>query len=306
MMLDTRALPGSPPFGREVHGVTSQRLDDPEFCKALRDLWALDGVLVFKDMDRCAALQVKLSSVFGELEQHPAKEMQVEDHPELIWITSDVDRDSIYRIDGVDTVGWLPWHSDLIWASNVSRGGLLRAVERGVGGDTGFMCRIDAYNRLTPDLKAQIEGLEVLYRAVNAAHLHAFTFDRNVERIRNSTWADKSVERILAHTPGVAHPLVTVQPETGRKTLNFSPAFAVAVLGMDESSSKALLTKIGKHITDTAYEYRHRWNDTDMLLWDNFRVNHKAYGVPVGVVRRMQRTTIAAPHALGRIIRDAA
>jgi taurine dioxygenase len=46
--------------------------------------------------------------------------------------------------------------------------------------------------------------------------------------------------------------------------------------------------------------YIHKWQEKDMVLWDNWRMLHSARGVPPGERRRMRRTTIAGDYALGR------
>jgi taurine dioxygenase len=46
--------------------------------------------------------------------------------------------------------------------------------------------------------------------------------------------------------------------------------------------------------------YFHRWQPTDMLIWDNWRLLHSVSGMPPQHVREMHRTTIAGDYGLGR------
>ena len=46
--------------------------------------------------------------------------------------------------------------------------------------------------------------------------------------------------------------------------------------------------------------YLHRWEEGDMVLWDNWRMLHSARGVPPEERRIMRRTTIVGDYGLGR------
>lgn len=294
-------------FGRIVRGLTADHLDDDSVPAALRQLWVEHGLLVFPAAPEEPGFQIKLGSCFGELERQGAVSMQVDGHPELVWLTSDLEYQAVFRVDDEDVVGWFPWHSDTIWRSEVIRGGLLRAhtlPEK--GGDTGFMCRRAAYDRLPVALKRRIEGLEVVYKLTDNIADHPYTRCDGVVRISNPP-ANEEVGKLMeAMAPPVAHPLAATQPETGRKYLNFSPMHARHVVGFTEEEAGELLTEVARYLCDDNLAYRHRWQIGDLLLWDNWRINHRAYGTPVGEVRAMQRATILGAGVQGRILDDAA
>lgn len=42
-----------------------------------------------------------------------------------------------------------------------------------------------------------------------------------------------------------------------------------------------------------------------MVLWDNWRMLHCCYGVPLEQERTLERTTIAGDYLLGRVLGDA-
>ncbi|KUR81127.1 TauD/TfdA family dioxygenase [Novosphingobium sp. Fuku2-ISO-50] len=56
------------------------------------------------------------------------------------------------------------------------------------------------------------------------------------------------------------------------------------------------------HTLDPRFQYIHDWQNNDMVLWDNRRTMHMAFGHPVDQIRIVHRTTIKGTVAMGRII----
>lgn len=302
MTLRIEPLPDCSTFGALVRGIERRDLDDPDTCAQLCELWIERGVIVFRETDGTAQTQIALSRVFGELEAHPNVEAHVDGARELVHIRYQPDDGDLCEVDGVPRGGYLPWHSDLVYVDKINRGGILRPIRMPVsGGETGFVDQIAAYERLPPGLRQQIEALQVIYRQDFIQGNKKF--GHRVRTLRMSTLAQRIIARV-AGAPRVLHPMVYVQRETGRKVLNVSPWFAVGIRGMENAQGDSLLEQVVKYCEDTHYAYVHRWQGGDMVLWDNWRMLHSAYGVPSGEARHMQRTTIKGDYALGRIERE--
>ena len=77
---------------------------------------------------------------------------------------------------------------------------------------------------------------------------------------------------------GVLHPLVRTHPESGRKAIYLNPIRIEAIEGMQENEALGLLDQLLSHATQPRYEYRHRWQQGDMVMWDNRCLLHKANG----------------------------
>ena len=60
------------------------------------------------------------------------------------------------------------------------------------------------------------------------------------------------------------------------------------------------LTTVWDEIDRTIKPYYHQWHDTDMLIWDNWRMLHAACGCDPKHERIMHRTTIKGDYGLGR------
>jgi taurine dioxygenase len=303
--MDLRVTPLDSPMGSgvELEGLQPQHLDDPRVRDDLVKLWVKEGVIVFRAFEG-EDNQIKLSEVFGECQEHPMKfKDSLQSSPKLINVryTPDGQNGVLWEVDGEERSTWLPPHFDLVFVDRINHGGVLRPITLPPpgAGQTIFWDKIELYNSLPERIKSRIDGLNVIYKM-------DLRFDRN-RFIKNKSLKLKSMSPKLADVmareadyPRVTHPLVFEQPETGKKMLNFSPAFAVGVHGMETAQGADLLHLIAEHCSDESKAYFHDYRLDDMVLWDNWRNLHAATGIAPDAERWLQRTTIAGDYELGR------
>lgn len=299
MAFSVSPLPGRPEFGAVVAGLAPAMLDEAGVRAALHDLWIDRGLLVFREMDGLDTA-IRLSSVFGALEEHPL--LRGTDVAQEHRLTIDVDEKAmgVYEVDGERRGGWQGWHKDSMYMAEMHHGGLLWArtvPER--GGETGFIDQAAAYDALPGDLKARIEGLSVLYK-----------FSRDSVDSRFGPKPDRRICRDPRRAPlpdhenamrRAIHPMVVAQPGTGRRFAHVSPWFAEGIEGMENEEGDALLREVIDHITHPEVAYFHRWSVGEMVLWDNIRMLHCATGTPAGMKRHLTRTIILGDYAMGRL-----
>ena len=101
------------------------------------------------------------------------------------------------------------------------------------------------------------------------------------------------------------HPAVWTRA-SGEKVLHVSPWMSVGVSGHEDPQGDALYEAICQELIAKVKPYYHRWNHTDMLIWDNWRMLHSVSGMDPTHPRRMQRTTIRGDYGLGRFENGAA
>ncbi len=293
-------------FGSLVRGLAMHDLNDPSLRKRLHDLWIQEGVVVFRERTVDTEFQIALSRCFGELERHPQKEIWVEGHPDLIEIKYTPEAGGLYEVNGVVQASWIPWHADLIYTDRINHGGILRAMKiASRGGMTGFVDGISLYETLPEDIRNKIEDRKVVYQMRINVERNRFATRAAYKRVRTTAHYESVEQREDRDFPPSVHPLVYTQRETGRKVLNFSPLFAVRVLGMDAQESDELLFQLLDHMSDSKHAYHHAWQPTDMVLWDNWRIRHSVTGAPPDEPREMQRTTIAGDYQLGEKLETA-
>jgi taurine dioxygenase len=74
------------------------------------------------------------------------------------------------------------------------------------------------------------------------------------------------------------------------------------MVDMDREEGDDLLEELVTHVTDGRFTYIHDWDVGDMVLWDNWRTMHSAFGTPPECEREVQRTTLKGDQATGRLL----
>jgi alpha-ketoglutarate-dependent taurine dioxygenase len=92
----------------------------------------------------------------------------------------------------------------------------------------------------------------------------------------------------------VEHPLVRVHPLAGTRALYLDLDRATHVVGLPVAEGRALLQRLQDHAEARAPACQHDWSAHDVLIWDNFSVQHKAGGnFKRGEPRRFWRYMLA-------------
>lgn len=296
MTFNKKALPGG--VGVEVTDLEVNGPVAPETASALKKLWLEKGIILFRGLGTSPEVLLELSRCFGELEPHPIEHFRLPGYPELILLSNENGLTGpVYEFDGVPTYGRIPWHTDLAFATTPNAGALLRMVKKSEhGGQTGWLDTAMAWEALDAETKQQIEGLEAKY--VFCPDLSAMRFNRQNGKLLQAS------SKVLPTFPPVAHPLVWVHPETGQRILNVSTLNIQSVLGLPQAESDALLEKLIAHTLQPQFQYIHDWEENDIVLWDNRRTMHSAFGHPVDEVRIVQRSTIRGTVQMGRVIEE--
>lgn len=287
-------------FGREIVGLDIAGGIAPATAAALKQVWLEHGVLVFRGIGTSPEVQLELSRCFGELEPHPIEKFRLAGYPELILLTNEGGPvGPVYDFDGVATTQRIPWHTDLAFTTTPNAGALLRMVRKvETGGQTGWLDTAAAYDELDAATKDEIADLEAVY--LFRAGLEEMRFNQQVGE-RLSPRKDS-----YPYFPPVANPLVWTHPDTGRKVLNISTLNIECIIGQRGEQGDALIRRLIEHTLQPRFQYVHEWENNDMVLWDNRRTMHAAFGHPVDQIRVVHRTTIKGDVAMGRIMPETA
>jgi taurine dioxygenase len=283
--------------GAEIIGLDLAHPIDTRTRLELYEAWLDAGILLFRGIGSSSERQLSLSRCFGELEVHPVPSIRLEGYPEIISLSNKGDIEPIIHFfDGQPIAGHIPWHTDLIYTPTPCRGALLRMVEKPAGGgQTGWIDTAAAYDALPQHMKQQIESLEARFDFV--VDICEMRFGRP-PNLRHGTLGNVKYPTF----PDVAHPLVWTHPESGRKALMVSPVQLIDMVGMDRAQGDPILEALVTHVTDGRFTYVHDWELGDMVLWDNWRTMHSAFGTPPECERVVHRTTIRGELATGRLL----
>jgi taurine dioxygenase len=266
----------SAPLGAIVTGLDPEGVSRGEAAD-LQRAFLKYGVLVFKGLVLDDDRQLELAKVFGEPQPTRLERFHLANQPLVMELSSKSEVNAPdYDPDPEAIVGALRWHSDSSYTETPHRGTLLRAlVVPEVGGDTGWVDRTEVYRGLPYRLKCKLQGLRII-------HSYAHT-GRTTETL-----------------PDVSQPLVYAHPETDDPVLNISPSMALRIDGLAEDEGADLLASLIARLTEDSRIYRHHWDAGDVVVWDNWRTIHRAYGHPQKYPRVMRRTALKSDMRLGR------
>lgn len=265
--------------GAEIVGLDLSRpLNDADFARVHRA--HLDHhVVVFRDQQITPQQQIDFSRRFGVLQIHVLKQFLLANHPEILIVSNIVENGQPV---GLGDAGKY-WHSDLSYKELPSLGSMLYAQELpSEGGDTLFADMHQAWDTLPEHLRKAVEGRSAVH-----SYTSRYSHGKNADNWRPTLSAEQ-----LAQVAVVSHPIVRTHPENGRKALFVSEGFTTHIVGIPEDESRAILEAIYAHSVRPENVLRHKWQENDMVFWDNRSLIHLAGGTPDHLRRRLHRTTI--------------
>jgi taurine dioxygenase len=263
-------------FAREVQGVplwqpVSER-DRAAMLAAYRDT----GVLVF----RRQALSEDELVAFGRMIGAPsiyAETAWLSTKPEVIILSNLLASDGS-MLGGLSN-NKLDWHTDQSYYAQPVTGCFLYGVELPAeGGQTSWASLYTAYETLPAALRKAVDGA-----------VGTFSFAARVGGKNRKKNDNHDTERRIRETPDVKHPLVNVNPRTGRKALFIDPKTVTGVDGMADDEAVDLLDQLLAHTVRPENIYDHDWQPGDLVLWDNAVVLHKREGFPNETSRLVKR-----------------
>jgi taurine dioxygenase len=269
------------------------------------------GLLLLRGMDEMAGepeLLVRLSRVFGP---------EVEDYRRTLTPLNMVHETvpEIFLVSNIPPVSRLPprppdppltedgmlptrfphrrgWHTDQSYRRPPPDISLFLAVTpvRADQGQTLFADATAAYEALSPELKARVEGLEGIHVSLSA------------KRGRNEVLAGVTPRPLGAHEQPQRQPVVRVHPVTGKRALYLCEFGQMDWLegpfaGMPpgpHGEGADLLFALMSHITRPEFIYVHEWTRGDLVVWDNRCLVHAATWFDAETESRMMwRTTVS-------------
>jgi taurine dioxygenase len=252
MLLATTPLTSS--IGAVVDDVQLRDIGDAQ-ATVIRTALAQHGVLVFPRQELTREQQVEATGHFGGVHGHPV--------PEFLFGAADPV--AVVENDGEK----LPqedqqFHVDYSFSTEIPDLAVLHAeVIPPNGGDTMWSNAGAAYDALSPRMRDFLEGL-------TARHDAGDKFWWEMRR----TLGEEPSEKAREHFQGNSHPVVCAHPVTGRKVLFVNPGYTVEINELSRAESTGVLRLLFDHLNNPAFHYRHRWSDSDVVMWDEHLTAH--------------------------------
>jgi alpha-ketoglutarate-dependent taurine dioxygenase len=258
--------------GAEVVGVDLTEPVDDTLRDRLNRAFVEHSVLVFRDQHLSPHQLLSAVQLFGEVFPQHNTRFALPECPQIHYISN-----QDFFPDGKRYIPGEGYHTDHSNAAEPPKATVLHAVQLpDHGGDTQFVNMQRAYETLPAATKVRIGNLR-------AVHMYQ---SRHSER-KLMGLSDAARQKV---PDAVIHPLVRTHPESGRKAIYLNPIRIDGIVGMEEREALTLLDDLLAHATQPQCEYRHRWRQGDLVMWDNRCLLHKANGdYDMGQVRYLYR-----------------
>lgn len=254
-------------LGATVEGLDLARpLSREDFDGVVRALGRY-GVARFPGQKLTGRQLADFSRRFGKLEINVANAFQEPGIPQVM-ILSNIVEDG--KPIGLADAGQ-DWHTDMSYSSTIAFANVLYGVRiprRGGEqlGATEFSNMHAAYDGLPAEMKRDLEGMTVLH-----------DFDKFWEMMRNrGSPRPPLTEAQRRAKPPVSHPVFLTHPITGRRVLYANPGYSVRINELPAEESERTLAFLFEHQLKPEYRYAFRWQEGDVLMWEDMGTIHNA------------------------------
>jgi len=265
-------------FGAVLSGVTTGQALSADDIEQIKDALAEHTAVVINDLDEDPAWLLTLGRGFGPLQPHILDQYHHPMSSEMSIITANMGNQES-RTTAKPAGAF--WHSDQSYLAHPSDAIMLYSTHVPTdGGDTMVANTRLAYEALSDDMKARIDGL---------TGIHRYGY-RGGGAITNLNEEQKK------KTPDVEHPVVRTHPRTGKKILYVNPGFTMSIKGMPQDESDALLEELFEHELKPEFRYTHKWSPRQLIILDNRQSMHCAvagYSEPMRKLRMIVGCTDA-------------
>jgi len=258
----------------EALGATIEDLDlavplsSDEFDRVVRTLGER-GVVRFPGQKLSGRQLADFSARFGELEVNVASQAYQEAGlPEVMVLSNIVENG---RAIGLADAGQ-DWHTDMSYSSTIAFANVLYGIKiprrdgRALGA-TEFSNMHAAYEDLPAEMKRDLEGMTVLH-----------DFNKFWETMRREKGSKRPplTEAQRKAKPPVSHPIFLTHPITQRKVLYANPGYSIRINELPQKESAKTLAFLFEHQLRPQYRYAFRWEEGDVLMWEDIGTIHNA------------------------------
>jgi alpha-ketoglutarate-dependent taurine dioxygenase len=245
----------------------------PETAPELLQLLDRHTVLVFPAIGLSDAEQLALTDALGKRVNIAAKVAGRENADEVYQVTLNEGA----RIEKEYVFGTYFWHMDGMTVDIAPPKATILSARRVSmkGGQTEFASTKVAYEALSAEERAELEGLRVVHTVTAAVREFAAPEELDAARQR------------LRHE----HPLVATRPN-GTRSLVIGYT-ADEIVGKSKAEGRAILMRLLEWAAQPTFTYRHQWSVGDCVIWDNTSALHRVIPYTLDSGRMMHRTSVA-------------
>ena len=266
--------PVSPVLGAEIFGVDLSRKLSPETLSEIKDAFNRYSVIFFRDQKLTSRQYIRFAQLWGEINVNRFFN-SVNDFPEIALVVKEAE----HR----DTLGG-GWHTDHSYDIAPAKCSILYAIDVPiVGGDTLYASMYAACDGLSSSMRKKLESLQAWHSS-----RHAFG---SIQR-ESEAYKDGRLKNSEEATQDASHPVIICHPITGKKALYVNEGFTVRFCGWTQEESQDLLNYLYQHGSKHEYQYRFKWSNGSLAIWDNLATWHCGTNDYHGQRRELHRITI--------------
>jgi taurine dioxygenase len=269
------ASPLSYRIGVKVSGVDFSLPLAPAVAKLLVELLDAHSLLLFRDVDVTPEAQIALLSEFGPV----CSEFDDGKYFQYMSTVAEETPLSVHR---------LLYHQDGSHTQHQHVVNSLYGVE--IDGTVAVPTYFASCRAAAAELTVEERSRWATLRAV-----HVNDVEHRMDESFSRTRLDL-LEVLPPETthPRTTHPVLKPHPRTGEKLVFITEVMTSHIEGMEPDESERLIQRAFGLLFAPSNTYVHRWQEKDLLVWDNYALEH-ARGKPVPGSRRKMRRVVVNP-----------
>jgi alpha-ketoglutarate-dependent taurine dioxygenase len=269
-----------PEVGVEIAGLDLSKELDSESVSTLRDLFDRSGLLLLRGAGITPEEQAYLVGiVIGRTAPADRADAMARTHTYANYVTN---KDE----DGYARFGELLFHCDMMWAETpIEVLSLFGCRVESPTVPTRFANMVRAIETLPADLRARVADLKAVHETGQQ---------------RRGAHKDQLVVPQHEVLRSTVNPVIWRHPRTGRELLYTSQQMTARIEGLDPADSEALLEELFAHLYRPGAVLDHEWRQGDLVVWDNFALQHARGNVEVeGPERTLRKVIGPLPTEIG-------
>ena len=276
MAIEVTRQPAS--CGALIRGIDLRRELSAAEVAAVRAAWLQHQVVAFPGQPMEITDIERFATYMGPNGEDPYIEA-IAGHPRVVQVRREPDEKAPVFAE--------TWHSDWSFlkrppAATVLYGNIIPPT----GGDTMFADQYAAWEGLPGSMKALLKDRMAVHSARKGYAKDGMYGERDKGRSMAIKYGDSALKTQL-------HPIARAHTETGRFALYVSPGYTIGIDGLPDDEAMPILKELFAHQAKPEFQYRHKWSQGMLLMWDNRSVIHAATGGYEGYRRLLHRITVA-------------
>jgi taurine dioxygenase len=265
----------TPAFGAEIEDLDPHTALDAGERELLQRTFDERGLLLFRGLDLDAGYQRYLAAtVIGK--GGDAADGSQADTADPFYVSNKEE-------GGGAPYGRLLFHADMMWADTPFQVLTLWGQEVGEPTvPTVFTSAAHAWTSLPDDLRARVDGL-------HAVHTTG-------QQMRGGDAEGELLQPIRENIQSTTKPVALKHPRTGKTLLYVSQMMTARIDELPPQQSEELLEALFAHLYNPAVLWEQDWHVGDLIMWDNFAVQHARSNVTIeGPVRTLRKVIAPRP-----------